>query len=253
MRALILAAGRGTRISRYLKGNPKCTVNVGAGASGAELPLIVYTVDMLKRNGINDIALCVGYNRQAITSLLDGKGVKFFYNPFYDVTNSIASAWFAKDFFEEEDTLIMNGDVYMEEKLLKSVISEKKSPILFSDETRKEEADYKFKYENGILLKYGKELEGDDITGEYVGIAKLGADYIPKFLAQLSKMIDEQKHGVWWENVLYELSSKSSVYVKDVNGEFWAEVDYIEDYKRILAHRGTKYVLEQLILEGAKE
>ncbi len=251
MRALILAAGRGTRISRYLKGNPKCTVNVG-GQDGQELPLIVYTVDMLKRNGINDIALCVGYNYNVIKTILKGKGVKFFYNPFYDVTNSIASAWFAKDFFVEEDTIIMNGDVYMEEKLLQSVINEKKSPILFSDETRKEEADYKFKYENGILQKYGKELEGDDITGEYVGIAKLGADYIPKFLNQLDKMIDEQKHGVWWENVLYELSSNSAVFVKDVNGEFWAEVDYIEDYKRILAHRDTRYVLEQLVLEGAK-
>ena len=31
MKVLLLAAGRGTRISRYLAGNPKCTVDIGAG------------------------------------------------------------------------------------------------------------------------------------------------------------------------------------------------------------------------------
>ncbi len=242
MRALILAAGRGTRISRYLEGQPKCTVNVGSEA-GDELPLIIYTVDMMKRCGITDIALCVGYNHKAIEEKLADKGVKFYYNPFYDVTNSIASAWFAKSFFVEEDTLIMNGDVYMEESLLKSIIDEKLSPVLFSDESRKEEADYKLKYENGILTKYGKELQGTDITGEYIGIAKLGAGYINNFLCQLDKMIDAQKHGVWWENVLYELSANSNVFVRDVKSQFWAEVDYIEDYKRILAHRGMENVL----------
>ena len=46
-------------------------------------------------------------------------------------------------------------------------------------------------------------------------------------------MISTQKHDLWWENVLYELSEKEDIYVKDVNGKFWAEVDYIEDYNRI--------------------
>ena len=31
MKVLILAAGRGTRISRYLSGKPKCTVDIGGG------------------------------------------------------------------------------------------------------------------------------------------------------------------------------------------------------------------------------
>ena len=29
MKALIMAAGRGTRISRYIEGKPKCTVDIG--------------------------------------------------------------------------------------------------------------------------------------------------------------------------------------------------------------------------------
>ena len=52
-------------------------------------------------------------------------------------------------------------------------------------------------------------------------------------------MISRQQHNVWWENIVYEISRDRDVYVKDIAGMFWAEVDYIEDYKRILEFRGV--------------
>lgn len=234
MKALILAAGRGTRISRYLGGDPKCTVNIGGKA------LIQYTVELLQSFGITDIAVVLGYRKHVIREALVGYNVSFFENPFFDVTNSIASAWFSRDFLEGDDLLIMNGDVYLDRDLLPHILnaSPNRTPLLFADETRREEADYKFYYQNGILLKYGKELVGNDITGEYIGVARLDKDFLPLFRQKLLSMIDEQKHSVWWENVLYEMSHQSDVYVEDTNGKFWAEVDYVEDYERILAHRG---------------
>ncbi len=232
MKVIILAAGLGSRISRHLGGNPKCTVDIGGST------LIRHTIELFNKNGINDIAICLGYKQDVIKEELKGFDIKYYYNPFYDVTNSIASMWFAKDFLNNDsEYLIMNGDVYIEQDIVDDLFKAEKSPLLLSDETRKEEGDYKLKYTNGILEKYGKELTGDDITGEYVGIAKLNRNYVPVFKKQLLKMIDEQKHGLWWENVLYELSHEQSVYVQNVEGKFWAEVDYIEDYQRILDFR----------------
>lgn len=227
MNVLILAAGRGTRISRYLEGKPKCMVDIGGKA------LIKYTIDLLRSKGINRIGVVLGYKDYIIRDFLKNESVDFFYNPFFDVTNSIASCWFSKEFFTDEDTLIMNGDVFMDEAILDQILEEKMNPVLFADESRKEEADYKLKYTNNILEKYGKELTGDDITGEYIGIAKISASFVNIFVKKLNEMINEQKHSVWWENVLYELSSDRNIYVQDVNGKFWAEVDYIEDYQRI--------------------
>ena len=85
-----------------------------------------------------------------------------------------------------------------------------------------------------FLIKYGKDLKGNDITGEYIGVAKIGREFIEVFLKKLKELIENQNHSVWWENVLYELSNKYPINVIDVNGMFWAEVDYIEDYERIL-------------------
>ena len=57
-------------------------------------------------------------------------------------------------------------------------------------------------------------------------------------------MINEQQHSVWWENVVYEISKQKDIYINDVKGMFWAEVDYIEDYERILNFRGVKSNLQ---------
>lgn len=231
MKALLLAAGRGTRISRYLDGNPKCTVELGNGQK-----LIEYTVQMLKRKGIKEIALATGYRHQVIERLLANTGVQFYYNPFFDVTNSIASMWFARDFLCDDDILIMNADVFAEECVYDTLLASEKNPVLAFDSSRKEEADYKFYCPNGIVEKYGKELIGDEISGEYVGLAVLRRDYIGHFARKMEEMIQEQKHGLWWENVLYSMSATEKIFVEDINGMFWAEVDYIEDYNRIKAY-----------------
>ena len=73
MRVLILAAGRGTRISRYLSGKPKCTVDIGNG-----LCLIQYTVELLKSRGIDRIGIVLGYQSQVIREVLEGSGAEFF-------------------------------------------------------------------------------------------------------------------------------------------------------------------------------
>lgn len=235
MRSVILAAGKGTRISRYLSGNPKCTVDIG------NTKLIQYTIELLNKKNIHDIAIVIGYRGNVIREALQDYQVTFYENPFYDVTNSIASLWFAKDFFDIKDSyIIMNGDVYIEESLLDDILRNELSPVMFADSSRKECADFKFKYEKNILMKYGKELEVDDITGEYIGAAKFDSDFVPVFTNKLKELIYEQKHQLWWENVLYEMIGTRNIYVNETHKKFWAEVDYIEDYDRILDFRGFK-------------
>ena len=50
----------------------------------------------------------------------------------------------------------MNGDVYLEEKLLDRILAQGRSPVMFADESRRETADYKFFYEDGILKNMEK-------------------------------------------------------------------------------------------------
>ena len=71
-----------------------------------------------------------------------------------------------------------------------------------------------------------------------------------------ASIIDE-KYAGWWENVLYALSAEHDVYVKDVDGIFWAEVDFIEDYERIMDYvwskKGLTKGIEQLTMNMMRE
>lgn len=231
MKALLMAAGKGTRISRYIEGKPKCTVDIGG------ISLIEYTIRELTRHGIDEIGMVLGYHGGEIRQLLGGYDIAYFHNYFYDVTNSIASVWFAKDFLDD-DIILMNADVYLEEKLIREVFEETKSPVLFSDSSRREQADYKFYYEDGQLIKYGKELEGNDISGEYVGVAKINRSFLPDFLQRMQELLEGGQHHRWWEDILYSYVGEKEIYINDINGMFWDEVDYIDEYERILKQRG---------------
>lgn len=233
MRALIMAAGRGTRISRYIEGKPKCTVNIG------DISLIEYTVRELMGREINEIAIVLGYKSEILEDMLSKYSITFYYNYFYEVTNSIASAWFARDFIED-DMLMMNADVFAEKSILDTLFDLKQDTVLLSDSSRKETADYKLYYEDNQLIKFGKELQGKDISGEYVGIARINKSFLPEFKNRLNSLIKEGKYNMWWEDVLYSFVGESPIYVEDVAGRFWAEVDFIEDYERILEFRRKK-------------
>ncbi len=57
-------------------------------------------------------------------------------------------------------------------------------------------------------------------------------------------MIRNQKHDAWWENILYSYTDKQEkdIYTVDVEGRFWAEVDYFDDYERIINYVAQKDV-----------
>ena len=52
-------------------------------------------------------------------------------------------------------------------------------------------------------------------------------------------MVSQGKYDLWWENVLYEHILENPVHVRDVSDLFWAEIDYIDDYSRILDYVRT--------------
>ena len=236
MKVLMLAAGVGTRISRYLGDHPKCCVEVGGK------PLIRRTMELFYRHNITDIAIVTGYQEKYIHEALKGFDYTTYKNPFFKVTNSIASMWFAKEFMDDnEDFLILNADLFIEDSMLERLIEVKKSPIFLSDSTRIEDADYRFYWEDDRLLRFGKELTNEETTGEYVGIAKIEKKDIKTMKAQLEYLVDQGEYNMWWEDVFYSLvETGKAIYIEDIKGSFWAEVDFIEDYNRILDYVNYK-------------
>jgi choline kinase len=227
MKAILLAAGRGTRISKRIKEIPKCTLPIG------DKPLIRRTVEMMLSVGIEPI-VCVGYKHEKIYEALEGLPVKFFYNPFYDVTNSLASLWFARNELDD-DLIVMNADVFFSLDILNRMLEDKRPVVMASDKSRTATGDYFFALgENNCIQKYGKDIPLEERSCEYVGLAKVSKSFLPEFTQRLDEMIGQQKHGCWWEEILYSFSDEKDIHTLDIDGMFWSEIDYFDDYQRIL-------------------
>lgn len=248
----IMAAGIGSRISRNID-RPKSLLEI-EGKS-----ILRRTIEMLLANDIKP-AVIGGYMHEQIEENLAGLDVKLYYNPFYRVTNSLGSLWFARDFIDDADGLLLaNADVFWEQELLDMILAEDKEAVMLADSSavRLAEGDYFFGCEDNKIVKYGKELAESIRTHEYVGVAKLEKEFLPTFKNMMYKMIEDEKYSGWWENILYALSSDHDVYVKDVDGIFWAEVDFIEDYERIMDYvwskKGLTKGIEQLTRNMMRE
>jgi choline kinase len=231
MKAIILAAGLGTRISRHIGDKPKCLVEI------AGRPLIRHTVDLLTRKGISEIAVVTGYKSELVEQALP-ETVQIFRNPFFAVSNSIASLWFARDFIGAGQTILaMNGDVFIEEAILDQILQTRQSDrlaVMVADSSRIIEADYKFTWHNGNLVKYGKELTADEATGEYVGLGLIFPSSIDEFVWTIESEVAHGNYNKWWEEALYmKVNIGKKIGILDICEQFWVELDFVEDLNRL--------------------
>ena len=174
MKAILLAAGKGTRIARNVERVPKSTLPVDG------VPLIRRSVKILQEAGMKCV-VCTGYEEGKIKEALAGlSNITYCYNPFYDITNSIASIWFAREEMDD-DILVMNADVYFSKEILEQIVADKRNPVMAIDYSRTVEGDYFFYTTmDGRIEKYGKGLPIEQRSCEYVGMAKIGKSFLPK-------------------------------------------------------------------------
>ena len=98
MRYILLAAGQGTRLAPITLSNAKSLFKLDES-----ITLIERTIQMISENDEEaEIILVVGYKHKLFEEKLhNAQNVGFIYNPFYKVTNSIASLWFTKEYLKE--------------------------------------------------------------------------------------------------------------------------------------------------------
>jgi len=68
-------------------------------------------------------------------------------------------------------------------------------------------------------------------------LAKIQGRFIDECRAELDYMVQTQRHNAWWEQILYNMIPGRNIWSADIAGHFWAEIDFIEDYQRILEYR----------------
>ncbi len=158
------------------------------------------------------------------------EGVSFIHNPFYEVTNSIASLWFAKEHLNAGASVLIDADIVMSEALIKDVVCrEAQRPEVLVDSSIKTDGDYNVEVSGGQVLVMSKEL--NSYYGEYAGITRLDAESAHMVYNEMESMIDEGFYDQWYENALVQLIFKNDfqLYYTDISSYEWTEVDSVND------------------------
>lgn len=180
-RALILAAGQGTRLRPITDDVPKCLVPLQG------VPLLGHQSATLRSEGIHRIAVATGYRGDQIEAL----GYTVYPNPNYASTNMVASLFCASEFFSpDEDLLISYGDIVYQRDNLQTILSSDAQISLMIDsnwrdlwsvrlENPLEDAETLMLDEENRVKELGKKPKDyDQIQGQYTGLIKIRADIV---------------------------------------------------------------------------
>ena len=119
MKAIILAAGQGTRLRPLTDNKPKCMVEFQGK------PVIDYLIETFNLCGIDDIVVVNGYQGDMLESHLEGQNIRFVRNENYDTTNMLHSLFCAENEMND-DLIISYSDIIFSPKALQTMINSKK-------------------------------------------------------------------------------------------------------------------------------
>ena len=233
MKAIVMAAGKGSRISDKIDGIPKSTLKLDNGE-----PIIRRQIKIMLDKGINTI-VCAGYKKELIMEALKGLNVKFYFNPFFSITNNIVSLWFALNEFDgEEDIILTSADLYYPAIFLDKIKEMESNLAMIVDSTRIDSGDFYFSVDNGIIEDYGPKVPQALRDFEYMGITAIKKEYVPIVKESISQYINNEKFDRYFEDMIISLNQneKENIDFIDVQGEFWREFDFYSDYEVILQH-----------------
>ena len=224
MKYIFLVAGKGTRLHPLTLKHPKSMYKLDENTT-----LLQRMVSVIKKHDLEaDVVVVTGHMHKNIESQLEG--VTFVYNPFYEVTNSIASLWFAQEHLEAENIVLIDGDIVMSNDLVRDVMCRPvKTPMVLVDSSIKTDGDYNVEVSGDQVLVMSKDLVS--YYGEYAGVTKLNYSSAKLLREEINNMIEEGCYDQWYENALVQLIFKNNfkLYYSDISNYEWTEVDSVND------------------------
>ncbi len=173
MKAIIIAAGPGTRLRPYTEAIPKCLVEV------AGKPIVRRQMEIFQKFGLKDIALIRGWRKEKVNL----SGITYFDNDDFENNNILHSLFHARDFMDGS-FISSYSDIVYEEGIVKDLLDHPGEIGIIVDTVWKKKYKGRLKHpvseaelvltdRKGRVKRIGKDVVSpDEATGEFIGLAK---------------------------------------------------------------------------------
>jgi len=245
LKAIILAAGEGKRLSPLTDENPKTMVELFGK------PILQRQIETFHECGINDIIIVKGYMQEKINY----PNITYFKNSKYASTNMVETLFCARSKLKDS-VIISYGDIIFETKILKKLIESNEDISVIVDKKWKSYWDLRFENplddaetlmmdSNQYITEIGQKTKNiENIEGQYIGLMKFQNNGLQTLIDFYDKVKEESSKGINLLNPNIEFKKsymtdllqgivKSGIKIKSIlinNG--WLELDTLDDYKK---------------------
>jgi len=228
MKAIILAAGKGTRLNGHdLK--PKCLFEVGGQT------LLARQVEALHEAGIHEIVIVLGFEAERIRRLYEHTA-SFVINSRFEETSSMYSLWLAREHLLD-GFVVLNCDVLFHPQLMTRLLSSPFEDALLIDLVDKNnnhlgDEEMKIKLSDDLVVDISKDMDPAEADGENVGIVKFSASGARQLVEDMDALVASGRLREWAPRAFLAFAQRFSLHAISTADYPWIEIDFPEDYRR---------------------
>jgi choline kinase len=231
MKAVILAAGRGTRIEPVTHGMPKCLLDFRGRT------ILDWQIEGLWAAGVSQIGIVVGHNGHRIMEHIcrtfgdSLDSFHFMHNPVFATTNNIYSLWVAREWVKSSDFLCLNADVLCHpDILLRAIPADCPVSMIVDPEWRDE--TMKVVIRNGAVVRMSKSISRAEYSATYIGITAFSWKLAPALFDEIGTMVVEGNVNEFFNAAVQRLVERGlRVGFSTTAGLPWAEIDDAADLR----------------------
>lgn len=225
MKALILAAGFGSRLAPITDHLPKSLVCVNGK------PILFKQIENLLENGIQDITIISGYKADVLKREVHKvwPSIQIVESVDYATTNNMYSAYLGLDAIGIGEFLMMNADVFYDASVITALLAFPGSNAIVTDIGNYNEESMKVIEKEGRLVEIAKTVTQEDALGSSIDVYKFDEDGAKAFYNKCKEyIVDRKERKKWSEVALNDILGEIEFRACPLEGR-WFEIDNHDD------------------------
>jgi choline kinase len=241
VKAIILAAGLGSRLNHLTADRPKATLEIDGRS------LIDRQLETFRSFGIEDITIVTGYQAERLRR----DGVKTRHNDDYRNNNILRSLMYA-DAELNDDVIVTYSDILYERSAVERLLEASGDILLVCDTEWRDAYEGRVDHPtaqaekvvivDGLVQRIGKHLEESEADAEFIGLLRLsraGAALLSSTYAEVAARLAGHPfqaaarfETAYLTDMLQELIDRGTEVRPVLIAGGWREIDTIEDFRK---------------------